>query len=395
MEVLVVGGRLQGTEAAYLARKCGWKVLMIDKDPFAPASGLCDEFFQLDVVTQESAVTALAKEVALIIPALENDRVLSSLQQISEKVGIPLVFDPKAYAISSSKIKSNILFQKTGVPIPRLWPDCSFPVIVKPSCSSGSDRVSIVHSFKQLEAGLGGDTKSDEEWIIQELADGPSYSLEVLGCTGRYQVLQVTDLAMDSGYDCKRVTAPTILDKQLVKRFEEITTRIADEINLHGIMDVEVILNREDLLVLEIDARLPSQTPVTVYHSTGINMLELLLSIHAGQSMPAVVVPDRGRGVIYEQIIVSDDAVEVSGEHIMTKGGPLACHEDFFGADEAITNYRPGKKDWIAALVITGDDLEKAWEKRGKVMENILGSLGLTVLHDREPDQFGGLNSGR
>lgn len=37
-------------------------------------------------------------------------------------------------------------------------------------------------------------------------------------------------------------------------------------------MDVEAILTRYGWRVLEIDARFPSQTPVTVYLSTGVNL---------------------------------------------------------------------------------------------------------------------------
>ena len=39
---------------------------------------------------------------------------------------------------------------------------------------------------------------------------------------------------------------------------------------------MEVILHRGELKVLEIDARLPSQTPTVVFHSTGVNLVEVL-----------------------------------------------------------------------------------------------------------------------
>jgi len=40
MIVAVVGGKLQGIEATYLAHKAGWDVLLIDTNPAVPASGL-------------------------------------------------------------------------------------------------------------------------------------------------------------------------------------------------------------------------------------------------------------------------------------------------------------------------------------------------------------------
>ena len=44
MLVAIIGGNLQGVEAAYLARKAGCEVLVIDRKPVVPASGLCDRF---------------------------------------------------------------------------------------------------------------------------------------------------------------------------------------------------------------------------------------------------------------------------------------------------------------------------------------------------------------
>ena len=47
--VAVAGGKLQGVEAAYLAHKAGWEVLLLDREDHVPASGLCDRFIQVDV----------------------------------------------------------------------------------------------------------------------------------------------------------------------------------------------------------------------------------------------------------------------------------------------------------------------------------------------------------
>ncbi|RHV89163.1 hypothetical protein DXA96_09805 [Lachnospiraceae bacterium OF09-33XD] len=45
--ILVAGGRLQGTEIVYLARKAGYCVILIDRSENAPAAGLADLFVRL------------------------------------------------------------------------------------------------------------------------------------------------------------------------------------------------------------------------------------------------------------------------------------------------------------------------------------------------------------
>jgi pyrrolysine biosynthesis protein PylC len=381
VRLALVGGSLQGVEAAYLAHKAGWEVLLIDKKPLVPASGLCDTFVQLDV-TQVKQLDPVFKDVDLVIPTTENARALNSLVQWSRSSDIPLAFDADAYGISSSKRESDRLFAGIGVPMPLPWPGCGFPLIAKPVSGSGSKGVRLFHNQKQLEKCFS--TLPNDDWVLQEYVAGPSYSLEVIGYPNNYITLQVTDLEMDEDYDCKRVLAPTQLSPEQVTQLEKISLKIAQALPLKGLMDVEVIVHNGQMKVLEIDARLPSQTPTTVYWSRGINMLELLAqcfssvsSANRPRSPTAKKSQQSERGVVYEHIKVTSEAIEVCGEHIMTHGGPLQLHTDFFGADEAITNYSPGQDSWIATLINSGNSLTEAWEKRHQIIKNIRNHLNL------------------
>ena len=409
MKIAIIGGKLQGVELTYLAHKAGWNVIVIDRKPSVPASGLCDQFIQLDITDTSSLATAL-KDVELIIPANENSETLDILHRWCHATGISLAFDAQAYAVSSSKLESDRLFAALNVPAPVYWPDCGFPIIAKPSGGSGSEGVQLFENKKQLEKKFPG-SLLPKGWVFQEYMEGPSYSLEVVGVPGRYLPLQVTDLEMDAGYDCKRVLAPTQLPALQVKQFEKISLKIAEAIQLKGLMDVEVILHKGELKVLEIDVRFPSQTPTAVFHSTGINMIELLPSAPR-RGEPIKNVPnksvdlkllikqkffggDRGAilqkspphrlNVIYEHIKVTTNTIEVCGEHIMAEAGPLHLENDFLGADEAITNYVPGRTEWVATLIIKGTDLKDAWQKHDMVISNICSRYKLENYIDPNP----------
>ena len=71
MLCVIIGGKLQGVEAAYLAAKAGWEITLIDKRPDAPASGLGHRFVTADV-RNATAVNPILKNADLIIPALEK-----------------------------------------------------------------------------------------------------------------------------------------------------------------------------------------------------------------------------------------------------------------------------------------------------------------------------------
>ena len=373
MLVAIIGGNLQGVEAAYLAKKAGWEVLLIDKNPRAGASLMCDRFLPL-TITAQSDPHEILKDVDLIIPALENNGVLGILKKWSLETAIPLAFDMEAYSVSSSKKKSDRIFREIHISVPKPWPECGFPVVVKPDSESGSRGVKIIHDEKELSSSYPSED-SLSKMVAQEYLEGPSYSIEVIGLPGNYIPLQVTELYMDSDYGCKRVLAPSGLDSRLVREFEQMAIRIAERIGLKGLMDVEVILHDGELKALEIDARLPSQTPTAVFQSTGINMVKLLGELFLTGKMN-INNTNRPQTTIYEHIKVIKNHIEAMGEHIMSGIGPLKLFQGLFGADEVITNYHPDRNEWVATLILKGKNTEEVLGKKQQTYENIRDKPG-------------------
>jgi len=382
MLIAIIGGKLQGAEAAYLARKAGWDVMLIDRQTDAPATGLCNRHIPFNVVSAKETSQILA-EADLILPALENRDALNTLIKCADITGIPLAFDADAYAVTASKIRSDRLFTRLKLAAPAIWPECGFPVIVKPDGASGSRGVRVIRSKKALLPYTNNVTK----YVIQEFLPGNSYSMEVFGFPGHYHVGQVTGLETDAGFDCKRVLAPAGLNRKLTLEFERMSVIIAESLHLKGLADVEVILDGEKLKLLEIDARLPSQTPTAVYQSVGINLVKILgeLFINPGIET-APILPEKPRAVIYEHIRVSGERIEVAGEHIMSGSGPLSVHSDFFGADEAVTNYKPGCDCWVATLIFTEKNMRDAYAKKAETIDAIMKHCGCDKYTDTVPE---------
>jgi len=381
MKIAIIGAKLQGLEAAYLAGKAGWEATVMDRNPDAPATGLGNHFIQTHINAAKQ-LHSLLEPFDLVIPALENDTVLNMLRLYARENKQPVLFDFDAYALTASKVDSNRLFVDMRLPLPAPYPDCGFPVILKPNRASGSQDVHIIDNSDQLDSYLAAMTG---EHVIQGFVEGPAYSLEILGTPGNYYPLQVTELEMDHVFDCKRVLAPSNLARSLVADLSEIALAIAEKIELKGLMDLEVIHDPGGLRILEIDARLPSQTPICVYTSTGTNMLVLLAGIFFGNQNAPQTVQAGERGVILEHIQVTPDTLTVAGEHIMSSAGPLHLETDFFGADEALTNQVAGRPNWVATLIITAPNREAAWDKRQTIIADIMASYGIEHYDDTYP----------
>jgi len=385
MRVCIVGGNLQGVEAAYLGRKAGWEIVLVDRRAGVPASGLCDSFVRADVTEAASgrASCRWLRGVALIIPALEEERSLSALLRLARREEVSLAFDPEAYAVSSSKRRSNDLFLRLGIPCPRPWPDCGFPAVAKPDKASGSRGVSVLRDWDEYErknAEAGG----LQDWVVQEYVRGPLLSIEVVGTPGAYRVGQITDLCVDESHDCKRILAPSALPEESTARLQHAALTLASAVGLRGLMDVEAISSGGRMYVIEIDARLPSQTPTTVYWSTGLNLVRRLGGCFLGQDERQGPLDSPPRGVVYEHISVSPGALRVGGERLMS-GGPLHLVRGFFGATEAITDYQPNRETWKATLIVTGESRAEAWERREEVIRNIRKRFRLASYSDPVP----------
>ena len=354
----------------YLAKKAGIRSILIDKNPEAPAKNLCDDFLCCDVTKKQEQLIDALKSVDFILPANENEMLLSTIVSIAKEHDLILAFDPQAYAVSSSKLRSDKLFHENGIPSPRYYPEGKAPYIAKPSGESGSTGVLRFDSENDLSAFLKGENNSD--LVIQEYLTGPSYSIEVIGMPGNYRTYQVTEIHMAKDYDCKKVTAPCMITPEQKGSFGKLAQKLAELVGLHGIMDIEVIDDGGTFKVLEIDARIPSQTPTVVFHSTGMNFVSELHDLFCGSGFKKAYT-EKERFSSFEHYLFEPAADKTTGvyvfaaygEHIMAQGAPLSLRSGYLGADEVISDISDRQGGVFRGTFInTADSEEELGRKR-------------------------------
>jgi pyrrolysine biosynthesis protein PylC len=154
---------------------------------------------------------------------------------------------------------------------------------------------------------------------------------------------------------------------------------MAAYMGLHGLMDVEVMVQGLVPKVIEIDARLPSQTPTAVYHACDLNMVALMVEACVGGRLPALDRSPR-RAVIYQHVRVSAGGLEVVGEHALATAGPLRLAEGFYGAHMALTDGPASDREWVATIITRGRDVAEARRRAAGVLEAMAADLGLGVV---------------
>ena len=392
MRLAIVGGKLQGTEAAYLAGEAGYEVVLIDRRAGRPASGLAAETHVFDVTADPVRTRELLLGCDAVLPACEDEATLEFLSSFAPGLGVPLLFDFDAYLVTQSKIASNELFARLDVPRPRPWPACGLPAVVKPSVGSGSTGVRLVVSEPGLVLARAALAAEGEQAVVEEYVAGPSLSIEVIALGGEALTLLPTFLEFDAVYDCKRVVAPVEpvapVSEATMTALDDVARRLADGVSLSGVMDVEVMVAADGTpKAIEIDARLPSQTPAAVFHASGANIVELLVESFAAGRPPAA--PTQAlRGAVYEHVLVDDGRVEVLGEHIVGAAGPLRRCDGLFGADVVLTD-RPdsgaAQGRWVAVLMTRGATAAAARGRAAAAVARLAYEHGLELVTESEP----------
>jgi pyrrolysine biosynthesis protein PylC len=69
----------------------------------------------------------------------------------------------------------------------------------------------------------------------------------------------------------------------------------------------------------------------------------------------------------------------------MSHAGPLTCYQNFFGADEAITNYHPDRKSWEATMIYADNDMNSVQQKRETTLQDIRRKHKGAIIRDTVP----------
>ncbi len=361
--ICLIGGKLQGVEAAYLAKKAGLSVLLIDKNPSALAQTLCDEFHCFDITKDPSRFISISENADFMIPVNENEETIAFLKAVSNEIKCPLLFDFGAYRISSDKSRSKEYFKKIDIPTPADKP-AEPPYFVKPPSESGSIGARIIHSDEELKS-------VPVNYLVEEYLEGPVISLEVIGDGKHYTVVKETYIHIDDVWDCFMVT-PLPYDEI----YRKIARDLAKGLTLKGIMDVEAISSSKGWKVLEIDARFPSQTPICVYFSSGVNLLLLLMEAFSNPGFKEKGLPSSTNSkykdayCIFEHFQKKDGELISGGEHLISAGSDF----HLFAAEKGIEIFEcTGKSGYRAYTVITYAKTEaETKEKRERAISLIL-----------------------
>jgi biotin carboxylase len=203
----VLGGNALAREPINRLRERGYRTLVIDANPCAPARELSDAFLNVDFFRPDETIEALRPFEICAVMAL-NDFGVRTAARISAERGLPGNPLDAAWR-ATNKAAMKAAWAAAGLPTPKhttiykceliagvapQWD--TYPCIVKPAFSGGGSRaVALVHSPAELRAFVAENIGSflDDEVIVEEFVSGSEHTVEVLLWDGNARVLSVSD----------------------------------------------------------------------------------------------------------------------------------------------------------------------------------------------------------
>lgn len=323
----IIGGGMRAVEACYLAHQAACEITVFDQDPHCAAADLADVFVCTDL--HKTDVSDDLLDCDFLLPALDDAAVLERIDACARHYGVPFLYDQAADRIRVSAERTEQMLLSCGIP-------------------------HLPYGGTQLYEVLPGGAARE--------AKTAAYAIQVIGDGKTFVPLMVTRILTDADSRRCRVEAGMELPQEVREQMIRLGMAVGTALHLRGICTVEAVRRDGQLYVSDVDTHLPAQMPAAVYHATGLNLLSLLYDVAHG-SLTEAELPHKGYAVC-EHIAVDGPQIRTESMHAMKRAGRLQYTEYFFGCPEALTNFRPGRQDWVATLIAhDADSLENVYNR--------------------------------
>ncbi len=248
-----------------------------------------------------------------------------------EEAGIVFIGpNPRAIALMGDKITSKRVAQKAGVSIVpghvgeiedaetavRIAEEIGYPVMIKASAGGGGKGMRIAWSADEVREGFASarsearSSFGDERIFIEKFIDNPRHvEIQILADKhGNVIYLGERECSIQRRNQKVIEEAPSpLLDEETRKAMGEQAVRLAKAVGYDSAGTVEFVAGQDrSFYFLEMNTRLQVEHPVTEL-ITGLDLVELMIRIAAGEPLPLAQEDVRLNGWAIESRIYAED----------------------------------------------------------------------------------------
>ena len=297
--LLVVGASVLQVPAIKKAKEMGLQVAVADYDPRAVGIQYADRYFNVSTIDQEGVYQAAKAFGADGMMTLATDMPMRAVAYACRRLGLAGISYETAVR-ATDKGEMIRAFEAAGVAHPmyriarggalEVREGLTFPLVVKPTDSSGSRGVTLAHDAAELSAALRYSAANGRsgDVIVEEYMRGPEVSVEVMVCRGKAQVLQITDKLTTGAPHFVEMghSQPSRLEEETQAAIRDLACRAALAVGIeNGPAHAEIIVTKDGPKMVEIGARMGGDCIAShlVPLSTGVDMVGGVIRMALGQ----------------------------------------------------------------------------------------------------------------
>jgi carbamoyl-phosphate synthase large subunit len=314
-KVMVLGGgpnRIgQGIEfdyccvhAAFALREMGYETIMVNCNPETVSTDYdTSDKLYFEPLTVEDVVSIYKKEKPIGVIVQFGGQTPLNIAEELEKAGVPILgTSVNSIDIASDRGRFSQMMKKYGIPMPEsgmastleealeIARRIGYPLIVRPSYVLGGRGMEIVHDEEELRlyvvAAVG--VTPDRPILIDRylenaieteadaLADGENVFIPA--------IMEHIEYAGVHSGDAACVIPPVSIPQKHIDTIEKYTRRIAIELKVVGVMNIQYAICKDVVYVLEANPR-ASRTVPLVSKVCGIPMANLATQLILGRQL--------------------------------------------------------------------------------------------------------------
>lgn len=296
--ILMLGGSRQQVVAIEKAKALGFRTVLCDYLPDNPGQFVADTFYQASTTDRELMLKIARKEDVSGVLAYSSDPASPTAGYVAEAMGLPT--NPlKAIVTMSEKHLFRTFLKKAGLPCPQtasfsrnatieevshLVEGFSFPIVVKPTDSSGSKGVSVLNDLSELSRAIdhAGDFSRNGTLICEEyIRKTFPYVIggDIFVVDGKVHFWGLMSCLRDEGLGGlvpvgKKIPSGLSADEN--RAVKDVLQRLVTALGVRfGELNVEVILGEDGVpYVLELGSRAGgNMIPVQLSDASGIDLV--------------------------------------------------------------------------------------------------------------------------
>jgi carbamoyl-phosphate synthase large subunit len=291
--------------AAFALKEEGYESIMVNCNPETVSTDYdTSDRLYFEPLTFEDVMNIFEKEKPVGVIVQFGGQTPLKLAKALEEAGVPILgTSPESIDLAEDRKRFGALLKKLGINQPahgtatsfkeavKVGRQIGYPLLVRPSYVLGGRAMEIVYTEDKLEEYILSAVKASPEHpvLIDKFLEG---AIEVdvdavADSEGSVLIGGVMEHIEEAGVhsgDSACVIPPYTLGGDVIRRIKECTEKLARELNVTGLINIQFAVKGDEVFVLEVNPR-ASRTVPFVSKAVGIPLAKIAAKVMIGRTL--------------------------------------------------------------------------------------------------------------